>query len=769
MAAFLRGLCPDTSCGRPLFFPGHEASVECAGCGQRHTRAALRDVAAVPDVRAALVQALRRLAASDGRASKGPENVKVLGSSNYHCKLLSPLLSTYGLEKSSGRARSLRELTGQPAFQCSVLAPYSFQLDSQLLETPGYGRDMSGSAIYLRDTLETVKEANEGEERLVPIHADGDGHCLVHALSRALTGRELFWHPLRMNLQQHFTSNMSQYKELFREFIDVDDWPTIVAECDPDYVPPDGQPHGLRNIHVFGLANVLRRPLVLLDSLSGLRSSGDYAALFLPALVPPAQCRSGAAGQPNAPLCLAWSSAGRNHYIALVPVRDRKLPRLPVTLLPKVWGVEQSLRDSYLAVEDGACTIGSQKSLQDGYIQRLTAAMDDLFVSKHGLHPELVADAHLHLFKRVGIFGYSPPYVCDEVRSALAEGRLFRCLRCDAVLEQRLEAAWLRPGGYLHRLASEQHGQLVSTKHYRFPLQGILCSYDADADCLKVKEDYGIAKCPWCEGTVRHVEPSGQPRYQNGDVTRSPAAATRCGCGFKHWWDGAEYDSPPLVFPVTLRWGNKVLSDKVVWFEGESDESRNSNVYETANRVVVKHFPGVFGIETLVKQVVDQILEQTKPLAGATLPARESAAPAQAQGAHEEKDPATKIILTGIKTMHKEELGVSQTERRLRERIERNAPLQQRRSQPASSASPTPAAAAARASAPADPAPAPAPAPPAELVLPSDVRYGSFLAEAGRALAVERTRIRRVLHGFPPRPVLLGDEEPVPFQCFVLM
>ena len=46
----------------------------------------------------------------------------------------------------------------------------------------------------------------------MPIHADGDGHCLVHALSRALTGRELFWHPLRMNLQQHFTDNMSQYQ-----------------------------------------------------------------------------------------------------------------------------------------------------------------------------------------------------------------------------------------------------------------------------------------------------------------------------------------------------------------------------------------------------------------------------------------------------------------------------------------------------------------------------------------------------------------------------
>lgn len=34
----------------------------------------------------------------------------------------------------------------------------------------------------------------------MPIHADGDGHCLVHAISRCLVGRELFWHALRTNM-----------------------------------------------------------------------------------------------------------------------------------------------------------------------------------------------------------------------------------------------------------------------------------------------------------------------------------------------------------------------------------------------------------------------------------------------------------------------------------------------------------------------------------------------------------------------------------------
>lgn len=62
----------------------------------------------------------------------------------------------------------------------------------------------------------SVQINNENEERLVPVHADGDGHCLVHAVSRALVGWELFWHPLRVNLKQHFIDNLSKYKMQFQ-------------------------------------------------------------------------------------------------------------------------------------------------------------------------------------------------------------------------------------------------------------------------------------------------------------------------------------------------------------------------------------------------------------------------------------------------------------------------------------------------------------------------------------------------------------------------
>lgn len=46
-------------------------------------------------------------------------------------------------------------------------------------------------------------------------------------------------------------------------------------------------------------------------------------------------------------------------------------------------------------------------------------------------------------------------------------------------------------------------------------------------------------------------------------------------------------------FPITLEWNGAVVGEKVTWFQYESDISLNSNVYEVANKLVQKHFPGI--------------------------------------------------------------------------------------------------------------------------------------------------------------------------------
>ena len=64
--------------------------------------------------------------------------------------------------------------------------------------------------------------------------------------------------------------------------------------------------------------------------------------------------------------------------------------------------------------------------------------------------------------------------------------------------------------------------------------------------------------------------------------------------------------------PLTLTWKNISKKIDIFWFQHESDPSRNSNVYEVAQKVVNDNFPGEFGSERLVQQVVDSILASTE-------------------------------------------------------------------------------------------------------------------------------------------------------------
>ena len=64
--------------------------------------------------------------------------------------------------------------------------------------------------------------------------------------------------------------------------------------------------------------------------------------------------------------------------------------------------------------------------------------------------------------------------------------------------------------------------------------------------------------------------------------------------------------------PLTLTWKNISKKIEVYWFQYESDPQRNSNVYEVASKAVSDNFPGEFGSERLVQQVVDSILAATE-------------------------------------------------------------------------------------------------------------------------------------------------------------
>ncbi|KAM9844454.1 deubiquitinating protein VCPIP1 [Aulostomus maculatus] len=688
----LSGTCPDPKCQARLFFPAYGSiSIECTECGQRHEQKNLLNVEEVTDPDVVLHNLLRNaLLGVTGAPKKGTELVKVMGLSNYHCKLLSPLLTRYGMDKQTGKAQLLRDMNQGEIFDCSLLGDRAFLIEPDHVSTMGYGKDRSGSLIYLHDTLDEVKKANGNRECLIPVHVDGDGHCLVHAVSRALVGRELFWHALRENLKQNFKQNLDRYKALFQDFIDAAEWEDIINECDPLFIPPEGVPLGLRNIHIFGLANVLHRPIILLDSLSGMRSSGDYSATFLPGLVAEEQCRA-KDGKLNKPICIAWSSSGRNHYIPLVGIKNTLLPKLPARLLPKAWGVPQELIRKYIKLElDGSCVIGGDRSLQDKYLMRLVNAMEVVFMEKHSIHPSLVADVHQYVYRRTGVIGIQPEEVTEAAKKSVMENRLHRCLICSALSELHVPAEWLVPGGKLYNLAKSTHGQLRPDKNYSFPLNNIVCSYDPQRDVLL--PDYKLSSlntCNWCHGTsVRHIRGDGSVVYLDGDRTNTRSQGGKCGCGFKHFWEGKEYDNLPEAFPITLEWGGRVVRETVHWFQYEADPGLNSNVYDVAMKLVTKHFPGEFGSEILVQKVVNTILHHTAK----KNPNEYN--PVSIDGAHvqhladstesqltADPQPPTKIILTGqkAKTLHKEELTMSRAERSLQQSISEQAFATQKR------------------------------------------------------------------------------------------
>lgn len=678
----LCGTCPDDQCRAKLFFPAYDKSIECTSCGQRHEKSTLQNIAEVTNPSVALHNILKNILLGNVKPKKGPDNVKVLGLSNYVCKLVSPILTRYGMCKKTGKAELLTEL-GQPAvFDCGkILGDRAFLIEEENLDITGYGRDKTGSLRYLYGTLDIIKDVNNGEERLVAIHADGDGHCLVHAVSRALVGRELFWHALRVNLMDHFKDNLDKYKELFKDFVDIDEWNDIIQECDPQYCPEDGEPHGLRNIHVFGLANVLKRPIILLDSVEGMQSSGDYSGVFLPGLVKPDDCRS-KDGTLNKPICIAWSSEGRNHYIPLVGVKGKPPPKLPRYMIQKTWGMPNTLLDRYIELDEfGHCIVGGDKCLSDKYIRHLVSAMEEVFFKQHGVQQQLVADVHQFMYKTSGIVGARPEEVLKTTQRAVRENKLYRCLTCDGVMEHILPPEWFRKGGSLYNLAIQTQGALRPDKRYQFPMQGVVCTYDAVKDVLEPDMTKSqLSMCSFCQGGhVRLVNGDGSLKYENGDRTTTPAPGGRCTCGFKHYWDGKEYDNLPEIFPISLEWNGQVVAEKVVWFQYETDDSLNSNVFEVAQKMVQKHFPGEFGSERLVQQVVNTILRRTA--AQKTDPEKSVANPYSDSDENFSADTASKIILTGHahKSLHKEELCKSEKEKQIKKRITSEAPKQQQR------------------------------------------------------------------------------------------
>lgn len=68
-------------------------------------------------------------------------SLQVKGISNYQCKLLSPLLTTHGMDKQD-QPRPLKELGPKMnnVFDCGKLASRAFAIEESFLNAAGYGQ-----------------------------------------------------------------------------------------------------------------------------------------------------------------------------------------------------------------------------------------------------------------------------------------------------------------------------------------------------------------------------------------------------------------------------------------------------------------------------------------------------------------------------------------------------------------------------------------------------------------------------------------------------
>ena len=208
-----------------------------------------------------------------------------------------------------------------------------------------------------------------------------------------------------------------------------------------------------------------------------MKSSGDYSGVFLPAFVPPSECQHTEGGTLhfNQPIIISWSSRGRNHFIPIVRVQNQQPAQIPLSFLPKVWGVPDESIHMYTQVEEGDwLEVAGGKAMSDSYLSRLVNCMEEAFFEAYHVKPSLVADVDHYIYRKAGYVGSKPMEIMQATRSLLKSGALRRCLLCKAV--STVVPEWFVRGGNLYNLADNEYN-LIHDKEYFFSEHNITARY----------------------------------------------------------------------------------------------------------------------------------------------------------------------------------------------------------------------------------------------------------------------------------------------------
>jgi len=222
---------------------------------------------------------------------------------------------------------------------------------------------------------------NQGQ-RLYPLVTTGDGNCLLHAASLGTWGvhdrqlhlretlynvlkngarRHAFWRRWRwseskMNLQSELVLSEEEWAKEWNDVLQMAaPTPRTSQVSETPANCPDGPSkshsteqiyESLETIHVFALAHILKRPIVIVSDTVLRNANGEelspipFGGIYLPLECPPEQCH-------RSPLVLCYDSS---HFSALVAMRNASnscLPAIPVmdknrNILPVHFAIDPS-------------------------------------------------------------------------------------------------------------------------------------------------------------------------------------------------------------------------------------------------------------------------------------------------------------------------------------------------------------------------------------------------------------------------------------------
>lgn len=136
--------------------------------------------------------------------------------------------------------------------------------DTMVVDRSGMGEgrreEDETSKLYLSDTIDF--------DQLLPFPVPGDGNCLLHALHTTIAGPQTSTTVEEM--RNRMAHEMVENEPFYRFYLNMSDleWSSSVSDA-----ATEGKYLGSE--HIWALSNVLRRPIVLLDSKSFVSDFGE--------------------------------------------------------------------------------------------------------------------------------------------------------------------------------------------------------------------------------------------------------------------------------------------------------------------------------------------------------------------------------------------------------------------------------------------------------------------------------------------------------------